>query len=624
MKLSKIPGALLRAHQLQQISLAELHHAQAPSVPAVVSFTSIPSRLPIVHLTVRSILAGTRKPEKIVLWLNDQLASQLPSSLSQLLGPRFEIRSVTGTSSHRKLVHSLEAFPDKVLVTCDDDMMYKPHWLEYLYEDHCAFPQDVIANECRAIAYDERGHLLPYRYWYREAKAGVTYDGLLPIGFGGVLYPPRCLHSDVCDASLYLALTPKADDLWFKAMSYLRGTRSRRASRPLGFPIAILNSQGTALRSTNVKQDGNRAQWHAIAQHYALPAFAPFAIDRASNSPPTSKASMSGKSPVPSEAIDAVITWVDGADPMHADKLHRYLAELGREGRPLAALPTRFDDAGELGYCVASLLKFAPWLRHIHIVTDAQTPPLMQWLANTPFTDKVSLVDHKVIFAGYEHYLPTFNTRSITSLLWKIPGLADKFIFLNDDFMVIRPVRPDDFFRGEKMVLRGSWQPMLPLKWQALLEGKNTPGERGDQRAKYSLSQKRAARLLGFQYRYFQLRHDPHPMQVQNLRDYFSTHSSVLENNIGYKLRSREQFTIESLSAHLALHQSGAEVDGHLKTLQIKPASQSRLRIKYKLKGADRNKSFAFICIQSMDRAPSRVKDLVFAWLRKRIGTLDG
>ncbi len=50
------------------------------------------------------------------------------------------------------------------------------------------------------------------------------------------------------------------------------------------------------------------------------------------------------------EPIDAVIMWVDGSDPIHAEKLHRYLEKLGGK-RPTAANKTRFHDAGELDYC---------------------------------------------------------------------------------------------------------------------------------------------------------------------------------------------------------------------------------------------------------------------------------
>lgn len=277
MKLKEFPGSMFRAFQLGRMKIAALHDKSAPQVPVIVSFTSIPSRFPIIHLTVRSILAGTRKPEKIVLWLNELLKNDVPKSLLALIGERFEIRYVEGNLPHRKLMHSLRAFSEKVVVTCDDDMMYDPEWLQRLYEDHIQFPQDIIANECRGINYDSAGELRPYYYWYKENGKAVTYDSLLPLGYGGVLYPPHCLHEDVFKSDLYLTLAPKADDLWFKAMALLKGTAARRAANPPAKPIPIFNSQAVSLKATNVKLDGNRLQWDAIAKHYHIKPFAPLA-----------------------------------------------------------------------------------------------------------------------------------------------------------------------------------------------------------------------------------------------------------------------------------------------------------------------------------------------------------
>ena len=62
--------------------------------------------------------------------------------------------------------------------------------------------------------------------------------------------------------------------------------------------------------------------------------------------------------------IDAVITWVDGADPLHRQKLHAFLGT-GATIESGAADATRFSDCGEIEYCVASLLRHAPWLRRI-------------------------------------------------------------------------------------------------------------------------------------------------------------------------------------------------------------------------------------------------------------------
>ena len=75
-------------------------------------------------------------------------------------------------------------------------------------------------------------------------------------------------------------------------------------------------------------------------------------------------------------AIDAVITWVDGADPAHRRKRERHMTP-GRV--PLHANginPHRWACADELGYCLRSIANNAPWINRIWIVTDAQSPDL--------------------------------------------------------------------------------------------------------------------------------------------------------------------------------------------------------------------------------------------------------
>src|SRR4249919_143223 len=96
------------------------------------------------------------------------------------------------------------------------------------------------------------------------------------------------------------------------------------------------------------------------------------------------------------DPIDAVITWVDGKDPAHASKRAQFLGEDAASSRAAAA--TRFGDCGEIEYCVASLLRHAPWLRRIHIVTDAQTPPFLR-SAGAALRERVRVVDHREVFA---------------------------------------------------------------------------------------------------------------------------------------------------------------------------------------------------------------------------------
>ena len=269
MKLKELPKFWATSRALNKCSVAELHQPSETVLPVIVSLTSIPSRLKIIHLTLRSLLSQQQKPEKIILWLNRSLMQKLPVSLTELEGPYFEIRYSELSCSYRKLIHSLSAFPDKIIVTCDDDLMYDSSWLKRLYADHVQHPGSIIAHACRLIAYKD-GELLSYDHWQCQTRTDFTEKWLLPIGCGGVLYPPHCLHEDTTNAALFMKLAPKADDLWFKAMSHLKGTATRRSSEPGNKPVPILGSQKVSLKKTNVRKNGNYDQWRAICDYYQI------------------------------------------------------------------------------------------------------------------------------------------------------------------------------------------------------------------------------------------------------------------------------------------------------------------------------------------------------------------
>lgn len=139
--------------------------------------------------------------------------------------------------------------------------------------------------------------------------------------------------------------------------------------------------------------------------------------------------------------IDAVYTWVDGADPEWIESKRRLEADLaGNEYHPEANHEARFESKDELKYSLRSLEYFAPWFRKIYIVTSGQIP---SWL-NTDHP-KIQMISHAEIYDNANH-LPTFNSNSIISRLHHIPGLSEHFIYLNDDVMLGKPVRPHDFY----------------------------------------------------------------------------------------------------------------------------------------------------------------------------------
>ncbi|MFI7275648.1 stealth family protein [Streptomyces sp. NPDC049879] len=141
--------------------------------------------------------------------------------------------------------------------------------------------------------------------------------------------------------------------------------------------------------------------------------------------------------------VDVVYTWVDGADPELAAKRDAYRAQAGApriNARELGA--SRYESHDELRYSLRSLEMYAPFVRTIHIVTDGQTP---DWLDTS--APGIRIVDHKEIFAD-PSVLPVFNSHAIESQLHRIPGLSERYLYLNDDFFVGRPVDAGYFFHG--------------------------------------------------------------------------------------------------------------------------------------------------------------------------------
>ncbi len=146
------------------------------------------------------------------------------------------------------------------------------------------------------------------------------------------------------------------------------------------------------------------------------------------------------------DPIDAVYTWVDGSDPKWREQKHARLSGLRERGGrtdPATTSDVRFRERDELRYSLRSLERFAPFIRKVHLVSAGQIPA---WL-DLPHP-RLQVVFHDAIFPDPSH-LPTFSSRAIESHLHRIPGLSERFIYLNDDIMLNTPVTESHFFDRE-------------------------------------------------------------------------------------------------------------------------------------------------------------------------------
>ena len=247
-------------------------------------------------------------------------------------------------------------------------------------------------------------------------------------------------------------------------------------------------------------------------------------------------------------AVDAVVAWVDGGDPKHRAKRRRYLADPGGDGGPerVANVERRFSDNDEIRFCLRSIRNYAPWIRTIWLVTDNQIPAAID--RRRAEQDNIRIVDHREIFRGHEQLLPTFNSYAIESMLWRIEGLADRFLYFNDDMMLVGPAEPTDFFSNEgKVSLRGRWQ--------------NWKGKPEEEISFFGSTKLLGAELLGYtSEHFFSPNHAIYPMLRPAMEELFEEFQPAFLANAAYRFRSRKQFWPISAHNHLLLSTDRARV----------------------------------------------------------------
>lgn len=135
--------------------------------------------------------------------------------------------------------------------------------------------------------------------------------------------------------------------------------------------------------------------------------------------------------------IDFVITWVDMNNPEWQAEFAKY--SNNKNNTKNGVSEARFRDYGLLKYWFRGVEKFAPWVRKIHFVTTGQTP---EWLDTS--NPRIHLVRHEDFIP--KQFLPTFNSVVIERYMHRIEGLADHFVYFNDDFYIINHIGTDRFF----------------------------------------------------------------------------------------------------------------------------------------------------------------------------------
>ena len=310
--------------------------------------------------------------------------------------------------------------------------------------------------------------------------------------------------------------------------------------------------------------------------------------------------------------IDIVLPWVDGDEPALKARRMSYM-DNGKEAlHEDVAGNSRYKSLGEIRYCLASINIFAPFIRKIFIVTDNQDPELESYLSGLFPKGYIpmEIVDHKTIFKGYEQYLPVFNSRAIETMIWRIPGLSEHFILMNDDFFFVGQTQTSDFFRDGKTICYADW---FPTSWAKFLRFIK-PAKNGHKNVGFKDSMLNATSLIGDSAFFLCLGHTPRALKKSFYEHFFSNHEDALISNISHRFRHRSQFNSQELF-YMSEYKNGniVPVPVNSKALYLKPKG-SHSYIDRKLRRFRADKKRIFCCINALNLASETDQKKVLEW----------
>ncbi|MFD7500491.1 stealth family protein [Streptomyces sp. NPDC059850] len=264
--------------------------------------------------------------------------------------------------------------------------------------------------------------------------------------------------------------------------------------------------------------------------------------------------------------IDVVYTWVDGSDPQWQQRRTAVTNKEETAGyHAQAANAARYTNRDELRYSLRSLHLYAPWVRHIYIVTDRQVPA---WLAlDHP---GITVVDHRDIFDD-PSLLPTFNSHAIETRLHHIKGLAEHFLYFNDDVFLGSPVTPQDFFLANGVTKFFPSRALIPL----------APADHLD--VPVSAAGKNNRRLLEGRFGATvtqKMKHTPHAVRTSVLAEIEREFPGPIRATMANRVRSTSDISLPSSLHHYYAFLTGRAIPAQLRYDYVdlaRPAIHNRL-----------------------------------------------
>ncbi len=227
----------------------------------VLSLTSHGKRIDSVFYVIESIGLGSRKPSRIILWLNDKSKClHPPKTLINLIDRGLEIRHSDNYGPHTKYYPYLQLNSklNGPLVTVDDDILYPAYWLQRLIEAHKSEPSVIHCYMANRMGF-MNSKFLPYNNWESCSDTKPSHANFIN-GVSGVIYPFEFLQYLKFKGDEFLRYCPIADDIWLTVNALRSGCKvAQIQNKPIHFN-SIPGSQVNGLFHYNIISGGNQIQ----------------------------------------------------------------------------------------------------------------------------------------------------------------------------------------------------------------------------------------------------------------------------------------------------------------------------------------------------------------------------
>ena len=273
----KVIGRIIcryKAKKLRNMTIKKPLQCREGKRRVIVSLTSFPARFDTLDICIKSLFAQSVKPDKIVLYLGKECDDAvLPGRLTELEKYGLEIKmGYADIRPHKKYFFAMQEYPEDIIITVDDDLMYDRNMIKSLLESYKDNPNAVSARRVHRIT-SSGGDLEPYdsfdKCWTKTTEPSHI---LLSTNGAGTLFPPGSLPEEAFDIDTIKKLCLDADDIWIKFMLIKKGVPVVWVKSHQSMPPEIPGTQKVALYYSNTDKDNsnNDRCIQAMEEHFNI------------------------------------------------------------------------------------------------------------------------------------------------------------------------------------------------------------------------------------------------------------------------------------------------------------------------------------------------------------------